>query len=251
MDEADSATVRVVTWNVQGSAGLDVSRVAAVVAASGADLVALQEVQRRQAAALAGALSMSSTTWVFKHWPVVTRAEGLAVLTGHRIVASSSFVLRRRPFWDWRRRVGLHAIVDLGGHAVGVVDVHLSPHDEIVRRADEARVSAAHAGDRSFVVGDFNDVPDRGAHAALIAAGWVDCWRDANAAGTDDGWTNWTGGSRVGRPPSQRLDYIFAPPGSHVEACAVLAGADRYDDFAGLSDHLPVAATVRLAGGDH
>ncbi len=59
------------------------------------------------------------------------------------------------------------------------------------------------------------------------------------------GATNWTAGHRLGRPPTQRLDYVFAPPGWLVESCTVAVDATRLDDAAVLSDHLPVAATLR------
>ncbi len=267
-----SDSVRLLTWNVQGSAGVDVAAVAAVVGATGADVVALQEVQRRQAAALSAELSMGSTRWVFKHWPVVRRAEGLAVLSRHELLRTSTFVLRRRPFWDWRRRVGLTAVADVGGREVAVMNVHLSSRDD-ARRTSEATAVLDRAVGRFLVVGDLNDLPDRGAHAAFLAAGWVDCWRAVHGVGDEDaaadragvgrdplsarsrtrsahtGATNWTGGPRAGRPPTQRLDYILAPPGSAVVACEVVADTDRRDHLAGLSDHLPVLATLGLDAG--
>ena len=68
-------------------------------------------------------------------------------------------------------------------------------------------------------------------------------WRAAHVDGDGaDGSTNWTAGSRLGRPPTQRIDYVLAPPGSTVEECRVLAEAERFDEFAGFSDHLPLAA---------
>jgi endonuclease/exonuclease/phosphatase family metal-dependent hydrolase len=50
----------------------------------------------------------------------------------------------------------------------------------------------------------------------------------------------------VGRPPTQRIDYVLVPPGAVVEQCDVVAATSRLDAFAALSDHLPLAATVRL-----
>ena len=80
----DDGALRILTWNVQGGQGVDVDAVVSVVRAAAPEVVALQEVQRRQAAALAEALAMPARRWAWKHWPVVSRAEGLAVLTRHR-----------------------------------------------------------------------------------------------------------------------------------------------------------------------
>ena len=244
--------MRVLTWNVQGAQGLDVGRTAAVIRSATPDVVALQEVQRRQTAALTRALSVPSRRWAFKHWPVVTRAEGLAVLSRHPMLDAASFPLRRRPFWDWRRRVGLDVVVAIGDRRVGVLDVHLSPHGDADRRRHEAVIALGRTGGRDpapFIVGDLNDLPGGGAHVAFVTGGWIDCW---SAVHGDDpsasGATNWTRGPRVGRPPTQRLDYVLAPPGSTVRQCDVVEPGPL-DELAVLSDHLPLVATVVLRDG--
>jgi endonuclease/exonuclease/phosphatase family metal-dependent hydrolase len=235
--------VRVLTWNVQGSAGLDVAAVARHIRACAPDAVALQEVQRRQAARLATALVMPGARWAFKHWPIVRRAEGLAVMTPHRLVAATAFRIRGGPPWTWRRRVGIDATFDTGAVVVRLLDVHLSPHDEDARRV-EARLLIERAGrgiPAPLVVGDLNDEPRHGAHAELIGAGWIDAWQRAHGDAT--GATNWTPGHRRGRPPTQRLDYALAPSGSVVEDAVVLD--DPLEQLGALSDHLPLIVTIR------
>lgn len=236
-----------VTWNLQGAHGVDVPRVAAIIGSTGADIVALQEVQRKQATALAAALSVSSRRWVFKHWPVVAHAEGLAVLAADGLRSARSFPLRRAPFWDWRRRIGLDATAEIGGRAIGIVVVHLSPHDAADRRRGEAATTlrrAARHDQPPVIVGDLNDLPDERAHRVFIEAGWVDAWRAVHGDGCP-GATNWTPGDRLGRSPTQRLDYVLVPAGWHVEQCSVVADAGL-EELARLSDHLPLAATLRL-----
>jgi endonuclease/exonuclease/phosphatase family metal-dependent hydrolase len=240
-----SVPIRVLTWNVQGSAGLDVDAAADLIAPCRADIVALQEVQRRQSERLAAALGVPSRRWVLKHWPVVHRAEGLAVLTPHRLVAAAGFTLQRAAIWSWRRRVAIDATVDTGDVVVRLLDVHLSPHDAGAGRLVEARMLIERAGAAvppPLIAGDLNELPRQGAHAELVGAGWVDTW--ARLHGDAPGATNWTAGPRTGRPPTQRIDYLLAPSGFVVEDAHVL---DRdLDNVAGLSDHLPLAATVRL-----
>ena len=131
--------MRVLTWNVQGSAGLDVDAVARHIREQSPDVVALQEVQRRQAARLARALAMPGRRWAFKHWPIIRRAEGLAVLTPHRSSPSTAFRIRGGPIWTWRRGSGSTSPIDTGAVVVRVLDVHLSPHDDEESRRVEAR----------------------------------------------------------------------------------------------------------------
>ena len=99
------------------------------------------------------------------------------------------------------------------------------------------------------IAGDCNDVPDGPGPADFGAAGWVDAWTLDRLAGVD-GSTNWTAGERRGRPPTQRLDYVFVPPGWTVVDAAVLAsrGALRLVRRALRSP--PVLAVVSAPGDD-
>ncbi len=245
-----SRPLRVLTWNLQGSAGLDIATAAAVVAAQSPDVVALQEVQRRQAARLAGVLGMSSRRWAFKHWPVRHRAEGLAVLSPHRIEWSARFTLRRAPLWDWRRRIGIEAHVVRDDGRCALIVLHLSPHDAAPARFAEAAAVLARASGGELpplICGDLNDHPGEVAHAAFVQAGWVDAWEAVHGgAPGSDGATNWTAGPRAGRRPTQRIDYVLAPPGSTVEECDVAVGGADLDELASLSDHLPLVASIRV-----
>jgi endonuclease/exonuclease/phosphatase family metal-dependent hydrolase len=234
---------------LQGSRGVDTAAVAEVIRSTGADIVALQEVRKRQVGQLGSALGMDERWWVFKHWSVVGRPEGAAVLTPHRLLATSSVVLQRAPFWSWRRRVVAEATLSRDGERFAIVNVHLSPHDAIERRGGEAGVVIERATTNSptpIICGDLNELASGSAHRTFVGAGWTDAWLavhgdDAESAGA----TNWTAGPRAGRAPTQRIDYVFAPPGWLVEGCIVAVDTDRFDDVAGLSDHLPVVATLR------
>lgn len=239
------------TWNLQGSQDVDVAAVATIVRAAAVDVIALQEVQRLQARRIAAALSLRSRRWALKHWPVVHRAEGLAVLTPHRVVRSRRFVLRRAWIWSWQRRIGVDVTVDTGVGVVRIIDVHLSPHDHDAERLREANLVLTRAGREPppIVVGDLNELPGGGALRTLAAAGWRDAWAVVHGDG-DGGATNWTAGSRGGRPPTQRIDFVLVPPGSRVMTAAVIA--DDLDDveMGSLSDHLPLVVEVVLPPGD-
>lgn len=231
-----------ITWNVQGHAGVDAPAVAAVLRRARPDVVALQEVQRAQARAIAAALgSPWRLAWGFKHWPVVARPEGVAVLTRHTLVASHVQVLRPAVPVTSHRRIALVADVIVEPVRLRVASVHLSPEAgaDAVRLRELGRVAAAGP---AVVLGDLN-VPDLGPLRPIVDAhGWVDCWDPAEGQGS----THWAAGPRAGRPPDHRLDYVLAAPHVGVERAEIPTG--DLDHLAALSDHLPVTVHLHLRG---
>lgn len=246
--------VRVLSWNLQGATGLDVAAVAGVVAAAAPDVFLVQEIQRGQCRRLADACGFTGRRWAFKHWPLVVAPEGLAVLSPEPVSSSTAFVLRPAWPWSWRRRIALEATVIVDTRPVRLINVHLSPHAAEERRSEEIdRVILRRGVVPPIVAGDFNDRPGAPALRQLMAAGWRDAWLDAHPGAAADthgtppevaeaGATNWTGGDRRGRPPTQRLDMIFVPPQWSVRTCAVID--EPLAELAELSDHLPLVAEL-------
>ena len=125
------------------------------------------------------------------------------------------------PFWDWRRRIGLDAVVAVGDRPISVLDVHLSPprRDGPTRargrdRRSPGRPPSSPARSSSATSTTFPGGP---AHAAFLAAGWIDCLAGGpRRRRVAPGSTNWTAAPASGGPPTQRLDYVLAPPGSDV-----------------------------------
>ncbi len=156
-------------------------------------------------------------------------------------------MLRRAWLWNWRRRIGLAADIERPDVRFGIVNVHLSPHAAGERRRREAHlvVERARRGERLPVIaGDFNDLPGGPGYTVLTGSGWSDAW-SIDTLKDIDGPTNWTPGDRRGRPPTQRLDFVFAPNGWTIEDANVLAEPDRLDWFADRSDHVPLVAALR------
>jgi endonuclease/exonuclease/phosphatase family metal-dependent hydrolase len=245
-----------VSWNLKGSGRPDAATVAGYLREIGADVVALQEVQRRQARRIARALGSTSWRWSFKHWPVRTWSEGMAVIgVGRRVQVRSRALSHAWRGWSWRRRILQVAEADRGvaGGGFTLVNLHLTPHREVeLRTAEVATVLALVASRRGPVVvtGDLNERPAGPVHRQLAAAGL----RDAAAAvpGADPAPTNWRGWRRgTTEPPSQRLDYVYVSADVEVVAVRVPRPDDvGFERFSGVSDHLPVAAVLAVAIAD-
>lgn len=234
-------TIRILTWNLQGRAGPDLDAVTASILAAGADLVVLQEVQRRQARALAERLGWSHA-WRWKHWPIVVPAEGLAVLAPSAIDGVERRVLASRwRFWSWKRRIALAATVA----GLRLVDVHLGAGVDDAERVRQAGLVVGASLRPDVVAGDFNVRPGSPVLEIFRRSGLRDAWAEARPG--EEGPTNWRAGPRDG-PPVQRLDHVLVVRDLVVADAAVprfgSAGFERYGE---LSDHLPVTVTVDRA----
>jgi endonuclease/exonuclease/phosphatase family metal-dependent hydrolase len=246
-----------VSWNLKGSKGVDTRAVVDHIEAAAADVVVLQEVQRRQARRLARALGAASWRWGFKHWPIRTWPEGMAVIGVTRPAPARTHAITHRWVpWSWRRRILQVAAVRLEaetgpGAAVTLVNVHLSSGDAAAIRAVEAGVVVRLVAERdrpAVVAGDFNDRPGAEIHARFGDAGLRDVW--ATLRGEEPGATNWRGWvAATPRAPSQRLDYVLVGDGLEAVAVSVPRHGDPdFERFAVISDHLPVTATVAAGG---
>src|SRR5215203_4710051 len=125
-------TWRVLTWNILGSHGPNLDVLAEVIIGYSPDVIALQEIRRRQAMVLARRLDWRFC-WTRKHYPYSPllwwRAEGLAIVTPH----SLGGVWRQSispgvSTWTFLHRVLLAATVRRGDDEVRVYDTHLAAH---------------------------------------------------------------------------------------------------------------------------
>ena len=171
----EQAGLTVVTWNAQGSRGLDIALAAEALAGLDPDVVLFQEIQHRQLGALRVALSMVDARWRFKHWPIRVPAEGLGLLSRHPVTEAHAHVLAHRwQFWNWRRRIALHGTIRIGERTIRVVDLHLGAgvgHDQ---RMHQVQVALDHTRSVDIVAGDLNAEPGSRELEAFAAAGWFD-----------------------------------------------------------------------------
>jgi endonuclease/exonuclease/phosphatase family metal-dependent hydrolase len=235
--------LRLITWNLHGSAKPRIDAVVELLASHQPDVLALQEVRSGQARRIAGLLRWRRPAWSLKHnawWPLWWRAEGLAVLSRHRLAVHPTVVLTpgisRRSYE--RRILAPTEIVVEDDQRVLLIDAHLSSGvTDDARRLEQAEhlLRLVPASPPVIVAGDLNANPESAAIRRLAAGGFVDTWE---AAGTGPGHTI------PANAPRRRIDYVMAGSGVTVVEAAVLD--DLGPAMAGLSDHRPVLAVLDL-----
>jgi len=224
----------VLTWNVHGSAGPDVESIATSIRAQAPDVVVIQEIRKRQATALANALSMRYS-WALKHEPYTKlmwwRSEGMAIMTPHLLDAvGHTEISDDQPMRNWRRRIAQWGLVGRADRSMLMIyNLHLSPHDDTDSRRSEAlRVSELVDGigddPPPVMAGDFNDADDPSIIDALPGVEHV-------AAPM----------SNPSEAPTQALDHVLLPENALDVEVEAPAGGNQW---AVMSDHLPV--TVRF-----
>ncbi|MGH7664438.1 MAG: endonuclease/exonuclease/phosphatase family protein [Gemmatimonadaceae bacterium] len=242
---ADPTPVRVLVYNIH--AGKDASgadnleRVAALIEATRADIVLLQEVDRGtersggvdQIATLAGLTDMDLSFGCTLDYQ--GGEYGIATLSRWPIVGDSLIPLpvdpaQARAGGSHEPRGALHTEVNAPGGTLHVLNTHLDASgDDSYRRQEVARLLLAaarlRAGEDILILGgDFNATPESEviAHVTRSALrdGWADCggMRPGNTYPADD--------------PIKRIDYLFIPPAVNCDSAIVLD--------TGASDHRPV-----------
>ena len=226
----------VLTWNVHGSELPDITKLAEAIRSETPDVVVLQEIRKKQAAALATALSFRYT-WARKHFPYTRllwwRAEGLAIMTPHALDAAGHTELSNNErSWSWQRRIAQWALVGrVDSTAFRVYNVHLSPHDDASARREEAVrlaiVVSEHGEDPpAIVAGDFNDSYDS---SIIYALPGIEHLVPPNSSPADE--------------PTQLLDHVLLPADAEQVSVSVPAGGAKWAD---MSDHLPVTVRFRM-----
>ena len=220
-------TWRVLTWNILGAHDPNLDAISKVITGYLPDVVALQEVRRNQARALATRLGWK-VVWTRKHYPfsplVWWRAEGLAILTPHSIDDLISVSISPGvSTWSFKHRVAMAVTVSRTGVALRVANTHLASHDADERISQARRVLPLIENRQPAVVaGDFNAVDELEVIREFGAAALVDPGGDY---------------SNPSIAPRQRLDYVLIPELATVTAQVTPEGGESWHQ---LSDHLPV-----------
>lgn len=216
-----------------------------LVTTSGADLVLLQEVDRKTARS--GQVDQVDTLGRSLNYASAFGASllhydggeyGIATLARGFIGYSSTIPLRVRPVQTRaggsnEPRVALVALASLRGGQFVSINTHLDPADgqaraqEVQHLVEGIRQQQA-AGAPLVVGGDLNSTPDNPVLAPLTAAGLRDAWTEC---GSGDGFTY------PADKPAKRIDYLFLTGNLHCSAAAVVETQ--------VSDHRPVLVTLK------
>lgn len=225
------------SYNIHKAVGLDrrrdPDRIISVLREVDADVIALQEVDRRigDRASVLSRAALDDTPW--KPVQLAKRPRSLGWHGNAILVRREYEVIEAEPLDlpTLEPRGAVRADIDLGGRRVRVIGTHLDLSG--LRRRDQIKAILAHhgrceAGCPTVVLGDFNQ------------------WGATSGAMREfgDGWQLLDPGrSFPSRQPVARLDRIIASHDWEVREASVHHSALAVQ----ASDHLPVRAALRIA----
>jgi endonuclease/exonuclease/phosphatase family metal-dependent hydrolase len=233
-------TLRVVCYNIHHGEGLDgrldLERIAALITAQRADLVALQEVERgtqrtaRRDLPAELARLTGLTARFDRNIPYQGGEYGTAILSRYPIRRAAHVPLTMVGPGEQR---GVQQVwLDVAGTEVLFLNTHLDHRREPAERersVGEIRALVTAAGSLPVIVaGDFNAVPDSRAIATMREF-LTDAW---TVAGRGPGFTIPV------RQPNRRIDYVWVSPHLTPVRMEVLSSE--------ASDHLPIVAELAL-----
>jgi len=233
------------SWNLQGSQRPNVDKVAGKIQQFQPDVIAIQEIQKHQARSLSRRLGWSYV-WAFKHngyGPLLPRrAEGMAIMSRLPLSNTGETTLTSEyGHFTYRRRIAMWADINLNAQAITLVNTHLASDDIGNEGSNQARtlrtlIDGWQQQRHVLIAGDFNDHQRPDIVEILNGEQNHNAWNYAQSR-SRNGLTNPT------KNPYQRLDHILVPRTSAIEHVEV---PDTNNDWATLSDHLPVIATINL-----
>ncbi|HWQ91311.1 MAG TPA: endonuclease/exonuclease/phosphatase family protein [Clostridia bacterium] len=236
---------RVMSYNIHHAEGvdgkLDLERIAALIKAEKADIVALQEVDKgtqrtarrdfpAEFARLTGMTCVFSNNYAFEGGQY-----GNAVLTHFPVKHATN--THYKMLRTGEQRGLLQVVLDVHGRELVVMNTHIDhrPDDsERLSNAAEAReLFKPYAGKPLIVCGDFNDVPGSRTHqkfAELLLDSWT-------VAGAGNPFTI------PADKPSKRIDYIWISKDTALQPVKLWVPRSH------ASDHLPVVGEFRFKPG--
>jgi endonuclease/exonuclease/phosphatase family metal-dependent hydrolase len=230
------------SYNIHHGEGLDgkvdLERIAALIKNEGADIVALQEVdkgvertKRRDLPAELGALT--GMTCVFSNNYSFQGGEyGNAVLT--RFPVRSWTNTHYKMLRPGEQRGILQLKLDVRGREVVFMNTHIDHRSDdserVLNTETIGQLVTNYAGTPIILCGDFNDVPSSRTHEKLAVL-FVDSWK---VAGMGPGFTI------PAESPKKRIDYIWISQGSPIKPLKMWVPESR------ASDHLPIMAELEF-----
>jgi endonuclease/exonuclease/phosphatase family metal-dependent hydrolase len=224
------------TYNMHKGVGLDgrrdPDRIIAVLREIDADVIALQEADRRFGTreSILERRALDDTPW--RHAPVAKRDRSLGWHGNALLVRRTIEITHAEPLDlpTLEPRGAVRADLAFGGRKVRVIGMHLDLSGLLRRQQLRHILAQCHACEDDMptvLMGDFNQWGRSGGTLSELPDGWA-------AVGT--------GPSFPSRRPLAPLDRIIHGPGWHCERSAV-----HHSALAAIaSDHLPVSADLRF-----
>ncbi len=231
-----SDIIKVLTYNIRHGLGMDnkinLQRIAGIILASGADICALQEVDRcnprskmlHQAKKLA---QLTNMYYVFKanmHFGLLQY--GNAILSRLPLIAQCNY---RLPGGREKRGL-LKTVIALGGKKLNIFNTHLGLNqEERLEQVQTVKDVIAQTNGVVILTGDFNEESHQPAVKMLLADGRLaDCLPMPNEPGL----------TYPADKPQKKIDYIIAD-----KNCTVIS-AKAIPSLA--SDHLPYFCELKI-----
>lgn len=234
-------TFRVMTYNIHHGEGLDkkvdLPRIAALIKAEKADIVALQEVDKgtkrtdrrdltAELAQLTGFTGVFSNNFHFQGGEY-----GNAILTRFPVLTRTN--LHYQMLQTNEQRGALQVTLDVNGKRIYFIDTHVDfrPGDaERLKNVGELKqIVEAHRDLPIIICGDFNSTPKTKTHAAMAAL-------------LDDAWmlaSKEPGFSFPADKPDRRIDYEWV-------TSATIKPVRAWVPVTEASDHRPVIVEYRF-----
>jgi endonuclease/exonuclease/phosphatase family metal-dependent hydrolase len=242
--------IGVLVYNIHAgkdaAGGDNLERVAAVVRSTGADIVFLQEVDRRttRSAGVDHAAELARLTgfqMAFgKSLDYQGGEYGIAILSRWPITEHKTFDLpvdppQERAGGSHEPRAALQATISAPGGPIAVLNTHLdASREDRWRRQEIAKLISIASDLRSraqplLVGGDLNSTPESAVQEEARAAGYTDAWMTCGA------------GAGLTYPADsgvKRIDYLYLSGGQTCESATVIETQ--------ASDHRPLLVKLRL-----
>ncbi len=247
---AKPETLRVLTYNVHSCVGTDgklaPSRIARVIAQSGADIVALQEldVRRARSGQIDQAHEIAQALKMEHHFHPAVRVAGEqygdAVLSRFpmRLIQTGELPGHAGPLGR-EPRGAMWVAIQIDGHELQILNTHLglSPRErqiQVQTLVSDEWLGNPQCHDPRLLCGDFNSLPRSPVYCELSKV-------------LKDAQTAIGGPSRLRRTfpshyPMARIDHVFVSPQLEVVAVEVLTSQLART----ASDHLPLIVEIRL-----
>ncbi|CEG26272.1 endonuclease/exonuclease/phosphatase family protein [Bacillus sp. B-jedd] len=242
--KGEKVSVNFMSYNIHHGVGidniLDLERIAGLIRDEGADIVAIQEVDRHygarsdfedQAKKLAELLGYHYVYAANLDLdPLEEGAErrqyGTAVLSKYPIIQAENYLL---PSFGKEQRGLLEATVNVKGNHIRVYNTHLGlTVSQRLAQVEEINKIVSAKKTPAVLMGDLNAEPDSDEVKQLLnGANLVDAFENRDNADTFPV-----------ENPIKRIDYIFASEGLKIFNQEVI--------YSTYSDHLPVIAEIEL-----